>query len=81
MPGGIEIAVKDDGEGIDPALIEEAFDPFEGDSPAAEHRGLGLAVCYRIVADHDGQLHVQSDEEDGTRVSVLLPARPAGGAG
>jgi signal transduction histidine kinase len=79
-PTGVEIAVQDDGEGVDPALVEEAFDPFEGGAPTGQQGHLGLAICYRIVADHDGELRVQSDEEDGTRVSVLLPAQPAVGA-
>ena len=35
--------------------------------------GLGLALCQRIAAAHDGTLKIESEPGKGTRVSVTLP--------
>jgi signal transduction histidine kinase len=41
--------------------------------PVGERGGLGLNVCYRIVEEHGGELHVRSSAETGTRVTIVLP--------
>jgi len=72
-PAGAEIVVEDRGPGIAPETFDEAFDPFFEGAPAGVSGGLGLPICYRIVAEHGGQLHVESRPGEGTRVRVLLP--------
>lgn len=76
-PSGVELTVEDDGPGIEPALLDEAFDPFFEGTPDARSAGLGLPICLRIVAEHGGQLHVQTRPQVGTRVCVLLPEASA----
>jgi anti-sigma regulatory factor (Ser/Thr protein kinase) len=75
-PSGAELVVEDRGPGIDQELIDEVFDPFFEGEPAGVSGGLGLPICYRIVTEHGGQLHVESRPGEGTRVSVLLPEAP-----
>jgi len=72
-PSGVELTVEDSGPGIEPELLDEAFDPFFEGTPDARAVGLGLPICLRIVAEHGGQLHVQTRPHVGTRVCVLLP--------
>jgi len=72
-PGGLELVVEDEGRGIEPADVEEVFDPFLGDRVLGEEQGFGLPVCFRIVAEHDGQFQMKSVPGEGTRVSVVLP--------
>ncbi|MFP6639459.1 MAG: ATP-binding protein [Myxococcota bacterium] len=70
---GVEVAVLDEGEGIEADLLDQVFDPFvqegEGDAPS----GLGLPVCFRIVEEHGGELRIQTGEERGARVAFVLP--------
>jgi len=77
-PSGVELTVEDSGPGIEPELLDEAFDPFFEGTPDAGSAGLGLPICLRIVAEHGGQLHVQTRPHVGTRVCVLLPEATAG---
>ena len=63
---------------IDDEILDETFDPFfEGSPDAPTSGGLGLPICYRIVAEHGGQLHVQSRPNVGTWVCVQLPEAPS----
>jgi signal transduction histidine kinase len=82
-PDGVELAVADEGEGIEEHTVDEVFDPFFGGSEAAvagRDAPFGLTVCYRIVAEHGGELRVVSEAGRGTRVSALLPPAPRSGA-
>ena len=72
-PEGYEVAVRDQGEGIDPELLEGLFDPFF-QPLAGDDAGLGLRICYRIVNQHGGELLVHSEPNLGTRVAMVLPA-------
>ena len=76
---GIEVGIEDQGEGIDPELLDKVFDPFADQGPAGRDGGLGLPVCGRIVERPGGELRVRSAGERGTRVAFVLPV--AGGAG
>ncbi len=78
-PTGVEVAVEDDGEGIEQQAVDEVFDPFSAPQTLGRDTSFGLPVCYRIVEEHGGELQVQSAEGRGTRVSVLLPLALAEG--
>ncbi len=69
--------VSDTGEGIDPESIKKIFDPFY--TTKVRGTGLGLAVAYRIVENHQGKLLVKSEKGRGSTFTILLPlARSAG---
>ena len=72
-PEGYELAISDDGEGIDPEILDRLFDPFFT-TPVGADAGLGLTICYRIVNQHGGELLVHSEPGRGTRVAIVLPA-------
>lgn len=76
----VRIAVRDDGRGVDSEAIRHLFDPFFTTRAAEGGTGLGLSVAHRIVADHQGTIHVDSRPGEGTLVSVDLPLAPAGEA-
>jgi signal transduction histidine kinase len=68
----VEIAVADDGPGIEPEALERIFDPFF--TTKSSGTGLGLATVHRIVTAHAGAIEVQSVKGAGARFRVLLPA-------
>jgi signal transduction histidine kinase len=72
VPGGVEIAVSDDGPGIPAEQQDEIFGLFDkgGDSDGT---GIGLAICERIVARHDGEISVTSTPGEGATFFVTLP--------
>ena len=71
------LAVSDTGIGMSPLLIENVFDPYvQGDAGGAGRvrgTGLGLSVCKRLVAAHNGTIEIESAVGEGTTVSVALP--------
>jgi two-component system NtrC family sensor kinase len=70
---GVVIRIQDDGCGIAEADIERIFDPFFTTRPVGEGTGLGLALCYQIVRNHNGSIEVESERGVGTVLSVNLP--------
>lgn len=71
--GKIEIA--DNGCGIPPENLGKIFEPFF--STKKKGTGLGLAVSYGIVQNHQGTLQVLRQPEGGTRFIVKLPSAQA----
>jgi signal transduction histidine kinase len=67
----LEIQVEDNGEGMNPAQIARASEPFF--STKAAGTGLGLAITRQILEDHGGGLSLEALEK-GTRVRLTLPA-------
>jgi two-component system, NtrC family, sensor histidine kinase HydH len=67
---GILIKISDTGSGIDPQIREQLFRPFV--SSKKKGTGLGLAVSYKLVQDHNGDIQVDSSGQ-GTTMTVILP--------
>src|SRR5438105_2396187 len=70
--GSVEIVVRDDGPGIDPARLQRIFDPFF--TTKERGTGLGLAMAQEIAQEHGGQLTCQSTPGSGTTFTLRLPA-------
>lgn len=69
------IEVSDTGIGITPEDLPKIFDPFFTTKEIGQGTGLGLAVCYGIVAEHGGRISVESTVARGTTFTITLPVR------
>ncbi len=67
------LSVSDTGCGIDPAIIDKIFNPYFTTKGHGKGTGLGLAVVYGIVKDHNGDIRVDSAVEKGTTFNIYLP--------
>jgi signal transduction histidine kinase len=79
---GVELRVEDDGLGMSAAVLRKIYDPFftTKSNPAEGQRkgtGLGLAVTYGIVQEHNGTIEVASTVGEGTVFRLELPAAEA----
>ncbi len=68
----VAISITDTGKGIPEDLRTKIFDPFFTTKPAGEGLGLGLELVKRIVAKHQGKIHVES-RPGKTTFHVSLP--------
>ena len=67
----IRTFVRDEGEGIPDEVQEKIFEPFFTTKQGGT--GLGLATCFRIIEEHNGQIEVDSQLGKGSTISVYLP--------
>jgi len=72
----VMIEVSDTGRGIPRENLERIFNPFFTTKQSWTGRGLALSICHRIVENHGGKISIQSEENVGTTVTVVLPAAP-----
>jgi signal transduction histidine kinase len=74
----VEIAVQDDGTGVDPDVLPRLFERFvRGKDVRGAGLGLGLAIVRELVRAHGGSVHVlrRGDREKGACFVVDLPRR------
>ena len=57
----VVLSVRDDGRGIEPAVLPRLFEPFEQADPSVGGLGIGLALCRQIAHAHGGRLTAHSD--------------------
>jgi two-component system, NtrC family, sensor kinase len=68
----IEIRISDTGCGISKDDLPKIFEPFFS-TKGQKGTGLGLAVIWGIIDNHNGTINVESEEEKGTTFILRLP--------
>lgn len=67
----VEVLMSDTGIGIRSETLPSIFNPFFTTKP--QGAGLGLAIVYRIITEHQGDIQVESVVNQGTTFKLLLP--------
>jgi two-component system cell cycle sensor histidine kinase/response regulator CckA len=96
VPGGrvgevTYLSVADTGAGMSADVVPHIFEPFFTTKPAGKGTGLGLAVAFGIVQQHQGFIECSTSPGVGTRFTIFLapqegapvaraPAAPSGAA-
>ena len=72
----LEVKIRDNGIGFDPEFGEQIFQLFERLHTVDEYEGtgMGLALCKKIVENHNGKIFATSKEAEGASFFIILPA-------
>jgi two-component system NtrC family sensor kinase len=65
--------IVDNGSGIAEEDIPHIFEPFFSTKQDVRGIGLGLAIVHGIIQNHKGRIHVDSELNHGTTISINLP--------
>jgi len=71
--GDLEIAIRDDGPGLDASLQDRIGEPFVTTKDPGKGLGLGLALCKLIIEKHSGKLEI-ANSHPGLEAKVIFPA-------
>lgn len=69
----ITISITDTGGGIDPAIIDNVFNPFF--TTKERGTGLGLAISNKIIKNHKGHIDVENIAGKGVTFIIYLPVK------
>ena len=69
----IRIALSDTGRGMASGVLQHIFEPFYSTKGLGKGTGLGLAMSYGIIKQHQGWINVYSEPDHGTTFKLYLP--------
>jgi signal transduction histidine kinase len=68
----VQVTIRDNGIGMDETTRKRIFEPFFTTKPVGLGTGLGMAISYGIVQQHQGDIQVESDLGKGTTIRVTF---------
>ena len=68
----IELTISDNGQGFEPDIVGNAFEPYV--TTKTKGKGLGLAIAKHIIEEHMGHIELTNKKTQGASVIIILPA-------
>lgn len=67
----VQLVISDSGCGMSKETVEKMFEPFF--TTKDQGNGIGMMVTYDIIQEHKGKIHVTSEPDFGTTITITLP--------
>ena len=71
--GVVILSVTDTCAGMSDEVLARVCDPFFTTKPRGQGTGLGMSIVHGIVENHGGQISIDSNVDEGTRVMIAFP--------
>ena len=71
------IIIEDNGEGMSPDVLTRAIEPFFTTRAAEGGTGLGLSIVYGFIRQTGGDITIESEQGQSTRIELTLPIAEA----
>ncbi len=71
----VKINIEDSGQGISSENLKQIFVPFFTTKKVGMGTGLGLSISYNIIKEHNGEIFVDSKEDEGSCFRIILPIK------
>ena len=71
----VQLEFEDNGCGMDQKVADKVFDPFFTTKPVGQGTGLGMAISYKVIKNHKGNITISSEEGKGTKFTITLPIK------
>ncbi len=75
LEGRIVVVLRDNGVGIDPAILDQVFDPYFTTKDVGEGTGLGLSTCKNTVEQYGGSIAVRSEPGQFCEFTLEFPVK------
>jgi signal transduction histidine kinase len=72
--GHVQIRVRDNGPGVPQSIRHQIFDPFFTTKDVGAGMGLGLAICHRVIAEHEGRIDLLTEPGSFTEFVLEFPS-------
>lgn len=69
------LKVADQGSGIRPDILPHIFEPYFTTKESLLGTGMGLAIVFGIMQNHQGNIHVSTEEGKGTEFTLFFPQK------
>lgn len=69
------IEFEDNGCGMDENTRKKVFDPFFTTKEVGQGTGLGMAISYKVIKNHKGNIDLVSEKGKGSKFTITLPLR------
>jgi signal transduction histidine kinase len=72
--GRVQIKVRDNGPGVPQEIRHQIFDPFFTTKDVGAGMGLGLAICHRVIDEHEGRIDLRTEPGAFTEFILEFPS-------
>lgn len=69
------IEFEDNGCGMDDVISKKVFDPFFTTKEVGQGTGLGMAISYKVIKNHNGNINLKTKLGEGSKFTIVLPLK------